>query len=287
MSKNSLWILFILWNFYAFAQTKGVVVDEFGKPIPYVNIWVENENIATTSEENGEFSIAVSENKNLIFSILGFEKKTVNAANAKQVTMSAVSFVLTEVVVSRRKQTKELEIGKIPNAIFESFDNGPRIDVKYFPYLASYKKTKYIKKVILLTDNRIEKATIKIHFYGVDDRGFPGDELLKKEFIVSVDKGVLKTRFDVTDFNLVVPKNGLFVGVEKLLIDKNKIEKTNTNTNTKQTSIQKKFAPFVLYNFVESDLLFTFSGGKWSRQSNEDSSKNKAYEPAINLLLTN
>jgi hypothetical protein len=23
------------------------------KPIPYVNIWVENENIGTTSEENG------------------------------------------------------------------------------------------------------------------------------------------------------------------------------------------------------------------------------------------
>ena len=42
---------------------KGVVVDESGKPIPYVNIWVEDENIGTTSEENGEFSIIGVENK--------------------------------------------------------------------------------------------------------------------------------------------------------------------------------------------------------------------------------
>ena len=69
MNKVS-FLLFLSISF--FAQTKGVVADESGKPIPYVNIWVENENIGTTSEENGEFFIAASANKNLIFSILGF-----------------------------------------------------------------------------------------------------------------------------------------------------------------------------------------------------------------------
>jgi hypothetical protein len=40
-------------------------------------IWVENENIGTTSEENGSFSIHVEDqNKVLIFSALGFEKKS-------------------------------------------------------------------------------------------------------------------------------------------------------------------------------------------------------------------
>ena len=61
---------FLLMSFSFFAQTKGVVVDESGKPIPYVNIWVENENIGTISEENVVFSITASANKNLIFSIL-------------------------------------------------------------------------------------------------------------------------------------------------------------------------------------------------------------------------
>ena len=75
MKENRLLILLLLISVTVMAQVKGIVVDESGKPIPYVNIWVENENIGTTSEENGEFSIADAANKNLIFSILGFEKR--------------------------------------------------------------------------------------------------------------------------------------------------------------------------------------------------------------------
>ena len=289
MQEKRLWLLLLLFSFYVSAQTKGIVIDSISKkPISFVNIWVENENIGTTTEENGTFVINAAEsNKKLIFSALGFEKKTVKAANANEVQLNPIAYQLEEVVLSRRKQTKELEIGKIPDAIFEAFDNGPRIDVKFFPYLTSYNRTKYIKKVLLLTDNRIESATIKIHFYSVDANGFPAEELLKKDFVVSVQKGVLKTRFDVSDFNLKMPKNGLFVGVEKLLIEKNKIEKPINDLNKNKTITQIKYAPFVLYNFVETDLLFTFSGGKWSRQINEDNTKTKAYEPAINLLLTN
>lgn len=289
MQEKRLWLLLLLFSFYVSAQTKGIVIDSISKkPISFVNIWVQNENIGTTTEENGTFIInAVENNKNLIFSALGFEKKTVKAANANEVQLNPIAYQLEEVVLSRRKQTKELEIGRIPDAIFEAFDNGPRIDVKFFPYSTNYSRIKYIKKVILVTDNRIESATIKIHFYSVDANGFPGEELLKKDLVVSVQKGVLKTRFDVSDFNLKIPKNGLFVGVEKLLIEKNKIQKPITDLNANKTSSPTKYAPFVLYNFVESDLLFTFSGGKWSRQINEDATKIKAYEPAINLLLTN
>ena len=73
MQEKRLWLLFFFMSFSISAQTKGVVIDESGKPIPYVNIWVENENIGTTSEENGEFSIADAENKILVFSAVGFE----------------------------------------------------------------------------------------------------------------------------------------------------------------------------------------------------------------------
>ena len=66
-------ILFLLFPLSFSAQVKGVVVDENNKPISYVNIWAENENIGTTSEENGTFSINVMESKILIFSALGFD----------------------------------------------------------------------------------------------------------------------------------------------------------------------------------------------------------------------
>ncbi len=291
MQTKRLWLVLLLIGYFVSAQTKGVVIDESGKPIPYVNIWVENENIGTTSEENGEFSIAASANKNLIFSILGFEKRVLKASEASNVIMKAVSFQLDEVVVARHFETKKIEIGTINNSVLEAFDNGPRIDVKFFPYEAAYKKTKFIKKVSILTDSRIDNATVKIHFYKADANGFPGEELLTKDYIVTIQKGVVRNGFDLTDLNLKMPKSGLFIGFEKLLISKNKLEKTIVNSNTQKTSIQVIYYPLVLYNYVERDYLFTFSGGKWSRQTSDKnegaSGKIKVYEPAINLVLTN
>ena len=285
------YLFFILFSLSISAQTKGVVVDESGKPIPYVNIWVENENIGTTSEENGAFSIPASANKNLIFSILGFEKRIIKASEASNVIMKAVSFQLDEVVVARHFETKKIEIGQINNSVLEAFDNGPRIDVKLFPYEAAYKKTKFIKKVSILTDSRIDNATVKIHFYKADANGFPGEELLTRDYIVTIQKGVVRNGFDLTDLNLKMPKTGLFIGFEKLLISKNKLEKTIVNSNTQKTSVQVIYYPLVLYNYIERDYLFTFSGGKWSRQTSDknqgSSGKIKVYEPAINLVLTN
>ncbi len=285
-----LW-LFIFISFSSYSQTKGVVKDSLtGKPISYVNIWVENENIATTSEEDGTFSIPVNGNKNLIFSALGYEKKTIKAAQSGEVFLSSKAFDLDEVVISNSIETKQIVIGQTESTNAQAFDNGPRMDVKFFRYKPSYKRTKYIKKVTLYTDSRIEDATIKLRFFRVDANGFPGEEMLKKALIVSVKNGTKNNKIDLSDYNLVMPKNGLFVGFEKLMIEKNKKEKTITDPNTKSTLIQKTYYPFILYNYVERDALYTFSGGKWNKQekvTNGIAEKVKGYEPAINLILTN
>lgn len=290
--KQKLLLLLII-NVAAFGQTKGVVKDSIsGNPVPFVSIWSENQNIGTTSEENGEFTINTNSNsKRLIFSALGFEKKTVKIAEAKSVKLVPIAYQLDEVVISGWKQTRQIEIGKTANAICQAFDNGPRIDVKFFPYSPTYKKTKYIKQLTLYTDSRIEKATVRIHFYDVDDNGFPNKELLKKDLIVTVRKGTVNNLIDLSDLNLTMPKKGIFVGFEKLIIEKNKLEKIVTNSNTNETKIQTTYYPFILYNYVERDFIFTYSGGKWNKQTlntNPDSkSKEKINEPAINLILTN
>ncbi len=287
------WIfgLMMMLGFSLSGQIKGIVVDEVGKTVSYVNIWVENENNSTTSEENGEFTLNVALEKNLIFSALGYEKQIVRAVNAQKVILKELAFKLDEVVISKRFETKEIEIGKVKNETFQAFDNAPRIDAKYFPYYPKYKKTRYIKQLTVYTDSQIENATIKFHFYAVNPDGSPGEELLSKDYIAALHKGVLKHKFNVTDFNLKMPKTGIFVGFEKLIIDKNKVERTITDSNTNVTTIQKTYYPFVLYNFVEKDFVYTFSGGKWNKQDKHNvittSDKIKVYEPAIDLILTN
>lgn len=290
--KNTAY-LFLIFTCSISAQIKGIVKDSLtGKPIPFVNIWVQNENIGATSEENGTFFINTTENgKHLIFSTLGFEKKIIKASEAKEVKLKSIAYSLDEVVISKSIGTKEIEIGKSKNEIYQAFDNGPKIDTKFFPYFSSYKKTKYLKQVSIYTDSRIENAIIKIHFYGVDSNGFPSEELLEKDFVVTVKKGTRINRFDVTKFNLRFPKNGLFIGFEKLMIENNKTEKVITDLNTNTTQIQKTYFPFVLYNYVEREFLYTFSGGKWNKQAKQSENgllaKMMINEPVITLIVSN
>jgi len=256
--------LLILFTFSLSAQIKGAVKDSLtGKPIPYVNIWVENENIGSTSEENWTFFInTTATGKRLIFSTLGYEKQIIRATEASEVNLKLTAYSLNEVVISKSIGTKSIEIGKTNNEIYQAFDNGPKIDTKFFAYKTSYKKTKHLKQVTIYMDSRIENAIIKIHLYEVSPNGTPGEELLDKDFIVTVKKGTRINRFDLTVFNLKFPKNGLFVGFEKLMIENNKTEKTITDSNTNTSQTQKTYFPFVLYNFVEREFSYTFSGGK-------------------------
>jgi hypothetical protein len=293
MIEQRLFSLLIFISCSLSAQIKGVVKDSLtGKPIQYVNIWVENENIGSTSEENGTFSInTTAKGKRLIFSALGYEKKIIKASETLEVNLKLTAYSLNEVVISKSIGTKSIEIGKTNNEIYQAFDNGPKMDTKYFPYKTSYNKTKYLKQVTIYTDSRIENAIIKIHFYEVAPNGSPGEELLDKDFVVTVKKGTRINRFDLKEFNLKFPKTGLFIGFEKLMIENNKTEKTITDSNTNKSQTQKTYFPFVLYNYVEREFLYTFSGGKWNRQTkkgeSETSAKIMINEPAITLILTN
>ena len=271
--KRLIWIFLIVSQF-TFSQIRGVVKDSIsGEPIPFVNIWVENETIGTTSEADGSFFLEASKEKNIVISVLGYEKKTIKGSEISLVNLKPTTYELNEIVVLNKKQSKKIEIGNIKDAIFQSFDNGPKVEAKFFPYQSSYSKTKFIKEVTIFTDSRIDSATIKIHFYSVDENGATGKELLNKDFVVTLNKGVLRHKFDVSHFDMVFPEKGIFVAYEKLLIESNK-------TGT-------KYQPYVLYNFVERDFFYTYSFGKWNKQEADFQEKLQLNEPSINLILTN
>ena len=270
---NKFLVLFFI-SFSLSAQIRGVVKDSIsGEPIPFVNIWVENETVGTTSEADGTFFLEASKQKNIVISVLGYERKTLKGSEISVVQLKPMAYDLREVIVMNKKQSKQIEIGDIKNAIFQSFDNGPKIEAKFFPYQASYGKTKFIKEVTIFTDSRIEEATIKLHFYSVDENGYPGEELLNKDYVVTLKKGVIKHRFNISQFDLVFPEKGMFVAYEKLLIESNK-------TGT-------KYQPYVLYNYVEREFFYTYAYGKWSKQAGNNSEKISINEPSINLILSN
>ena len=282
-------LLFVLSGLFVKAQIKGVVVDSLGVPISYVSIFVENEDKTTTSEENGTFSIQVSAGAKLIFSALGYERKTLLASKASKVVLKQNIFDLEDVVIKKANKPKTLEIGRVVNSLLEAFDTGPKIEAKFFPYESSYKKTRWLKKIMLFTDSPIENASIKLHIYSVDEKGFPGEELLTKDLIVYLKKGIYRHQFDIYDLDIEMPENGLFVAFEKMRIDRNKIEKNVTNSQTGIVKTEITYAPKVLCYMVKKPFSFSYSGGKWNRKINEEElgTPLQVYEPSLTLLLSN
>ena len=280
-------LLFFFLTFSLTAQVKGVVVDEKNQPIPYVSIWIEHENTGTSTEEDGSFEIEVKDkNNNLIFLALGFEKQVIKAAQVDKVILKTTTFELNEVLVDNRLETKTKEIGTPKNEIFQAFENGPRIDIKYFPYLSSYSKTKYIKKVAIYCDSKKDDVSIIIHFYKINEEGLPGEELTYKDVLFKVKNGINNNLFDVTSFRLTMPKNGIFVGFEKLIIEKNKIEKKTKDLNNNEIT-KKTYLPYILYNLEERPFSLTFLNGKWVKTTTSNTLQSLVYEPAIKLILSN
>ena len=291
MKSNPLIFLFLWFSISLFSQIKGKVVDENNLPIPYVNIVVEQENIGTSSDIDGTFSLAIKEGKTLVFSALGYEKKKITASEKMVVVLPSTTYELGEVSIVNKKETKQMEIGKSENSLHQAFENGPKFDAKFFPYQQSYAKTKFIKKISIFTESALEDASVKIHFYEVNPEGLPGDELLEKDYIVSVKKGSRRTWFDLSKLNLIFPKKGLFVAVERLFIEKNKFEKTVATADPNKPKIHRVYYPLPFYSFVDREYTYTFMGGTWQKESKKDSDgkvlKTKVFEPAIHLILTN
>ena len=258
----------MFFNLLVSAQVKGVIIDENNKPIPYVNIWVEDENIGTTSEENGSYSIYVEDkNKVLIFSALGFETKKVKISEAEKVVLKETAFQLDEVIISKSKSTVEIEIGGSKNINHTHLSGGvPWIYAKRFNYSNDFSKTPYIKNTIIFTKNEIKNAAFKLRIFGVDKEGGPGLDLLNEDIIVKVKKGKRENKIDLTTYNLLIPKNGIFIAFESMIIESNKFELKYKESNSKKIKEQVVYAPNIVCNAVELENTFEYRGGKWTQR---------------------
>ncbi len=287
--KQLLFLLLI--SFSLSAQIKGVVKDSIsGKPIAYVNIWVENENIGTTSEENGSFSLDIKEEKNIVFSALGYETKILKSSEIENVLLAQKIYEMPEIVLEIPKLTKEIEIGDAKKINHKHLSGDkPWIYGKLFSYKEEYNETPFLKNIIFYSDSEIKNAKLKIRIFEMKD-SIPSDDLLYEDVIVIVKKGMKKNKLDVSKYNIKFPKRGLLIGLEWLIIDENKYDFIYTEKKIKKSSIY--YAPSLIVNYSEEENAYRYSGGKWIKSKKYDSKQNKPWDnkvivPAINITLTN
>ncbi|EAZ96811.1 hypothetical protein FBBAL38_05290 [Flavobacteria bacterium BAL38] len=284
--------LFFFISFSLTAQIRGVVKDSIsGEPIPYVNIWVENETIGITSETNGSFSLDIKEEKLLVFSALGYEIKKASS-KSEVILLKPKVFELNEVVISIPKKTKELEIGdskKIQHSQLSG--DKPWIYGKLFKFEEKYNETPFLKKIIFYSNSKIKNAKLKIRIYNFKD-SIPNEDILYEEVIVSVKKGMQKNTVDLSKHAILFPKEGVVIGLEWMIIEENKYLFEYKDTKSKKTNSFVTYAPSLVINYTEEENSFHFSGGKWRKRSRAISNSGREWDgkimtPAINLILTN
>ncbi len=103
---------FSILSFNAFSQTwKGIVKDQNGEPIPFVNIYFDGTTNGTTSNMQGEFTLEQKdpERKTLALQFVGYTKKTVdlsdkNPAQQLQISLAPEQVVLKEAVILASKK---------------------------------------------------------------------------------------------------------------------------------------------------------------------------------------
>jgi hypothetical protein len=288
---NKFLVLFFI-SFSLSAQIKGVVKDSLsGEPIPYVNIWVENETVGTTSEIDGTFSLAIKEEKVLVFSALGYETKKL-ASTIEVIFLKPIAYELNEVVVEQPRFKEEIEIGKTKNNGFhEVYNAGPIIRAKFFPFQEKHNNTKFLKEISILTSSEIDSTSFKIRIFSVGTDGFPDKDLVEDDIFVYVKKGNKKTIIDISKYRLEFSEKGLFIAFETLLIKKNEHKILVQNNKTNNTFTLTNYYPYFKHNFVDRENTFSFYGGGWKKEKKykykDGSNDLKIFEPAITLTLTN
>lgn len=286
-------------------EVKGVVVDENNKPIPYVNIWLANGNLATTAEADGTFILEVkTPEQDLLFSALGFSSKTLKANEVSRVVLSTIAIPLSEIVVGKPKKSQQKELGYYQSGGFRYHQNY-FIHAVYFD-LAEKDRTfyPYLKEIKFRTDSETENAKIKVYLVNCQTDGSPGEEKLTEELIVAVKKGNRKNLIDLSEQLVKIPENGFFIVFEKLKIEENKhyitynfTDKNGTKTTQKGLSYQPEL---LLTPFEDANAWFKERQNQWSKSAKVLLNKPNSYEnllmkkyhnkyllPAVNITITN
>ncbi len=257
--KRLVTILLLCCTQYCLGQIKSVIVNsETQEPIPYVNIWIEDENIGTTSDENGVFSLNTENTKNIIFSAIGFETAKINAENIRgKVNLKPKNIELSEVVITPQKRSQKLIIGKFKKSkINHYFGAGgsktPWIVARYFPYKSEYEATPF---------------------------------LMNKNIIGIARKGKHITEFDIADLQIKFPKEGFFIAVEWLVIPENRHEYSYTMKGSKKKYKGISYEPAIgTVPAPTNENTWMFVAGKWKKIPTKAGEDLKRYRGKYNLL---
>lgn len=281
-----------------FGQLRAVIVDMDSKEvIPFVNIWVQNENIGTTSNEKGAFELDIDSTKIIVFSAIGYQTTKISSDSIqKLLELRPIVTQLNEVIINSKRQSKEFVIGEFKKSEINHYfacGTKPWITARYFKFEEHYDETTFLNKIKLLTHSDIRDSKFNIRLYGVSENGEPEGYIFDENIIGIAKKGKKITDIDLSNLNIEFPKKGFFIAIEWLIIESNKHEYSYTMQDSNKKLNGVSYEPAVgAVPAVTNENSWLFMKGKWSKIFKNSSTASKGYKNkysllAIELTLTN
>lgn len=278
---------------------KGKLIDLVTKqPVVYANISFLEGNLGVSSDENGSFNLDIPLEKlkdKIHISCLNYKDTIVYAKEFHQkiLELKPKVYELDEVVLNK-KVNIEQEVDKYRRRhIKSSFGgnrNNPWIVTKFFKYKEEYNTTPYLKNIYVYFNSFLfrRKAKFRLRIFKKNMKtGNPSNDIVKEQIIVNVKKINGKVKIDVSKYDIEFPKEGFFVGLERLHIPYNFYEFTYTTKGSKKKKIAKAVAPDFGAVYTK-DTIKIFSSGKWRDHFlTREYYDGNSIQPAISLTLTN
>jgi hypothetical protein len=290
--RRLLIIVLILIPVNIFSQISGIVMDKSaGYPVQNANIRIENEEIATTSDNEGKFTFRKDVfNKTLIVSAIGFTTERIVADKEfLRIELKTRVYQMIDFFITAERSKPEFVVGKYERDSVSDWycsKAGPWMVARYFKYDTLYEQTPRVKELTLLTDSQSDTLTFSIRLLNADNNGKPGFPILKDDLIITALKGKRDLKVDLTEFQIGFSKNGFFVVAGSQIPESNKRE-INNKKKQKQLNSKRCEPCFGIVPGRKSTGYWTYKNGKWrnDRKINHDKS-GKPMDIAIELTLT-
>lgn len=317
--KQSLFFVFILCYALTSAQENrvtGQVIDAAtSKPLPYVNIVLENQQRGTSADVQGRFSFILKKADTaarLKFSFVGFkteyvhvEKLNTNSLVKMQLEVSALSEVqLFNITENNSEKINDFH-GK-ENIGLGNFSGGqfPSMVARYYARPENFKAGCFLKEIEVRffssEINMRKKSKFRLRILEVDENGKPAGDLLTTNLVIEKEKNRLKTKIPLLKYRISIPKEGFFVAVEHLFIKENEYLEKKDYLIYKETETQLyedfevvKYLPVfkgVLEEESQNFNSFFKDTNGWKKMNNLDNShqvlKGEIPAPAFKITLT-
>jgi hypothetical protein len=223
-----------------------VINDKTKLAIPYASGFLMHQKKYFDANDNGQYSILADQSDSVGFSCIGFQSRLFSVQeliSANQISLQESVNTLEEVVV--RSAVAE-RIG-IVNEKQTTSHLGASYDSKYqivtLIKIADTSKRGVIKNVLFKQKRFDADRPMRLHIYDVNEKGYPGVELLNRDVIINKDnfkKGYLT--IDVREQNILVNGKAFFVGVQWITPSNNENDKgffssSGIGETTKLTSV--------------------------------------------------